>query len=631
MRRLKYLICFILLFLLIGFATVSISLGINGNVNVLSDLDDFNVYFSNVLVNGEQDLLLVKNERKLEFEFDLREIGSTYTITYDVTNASSVFDASLSINCTNGDDLLSVVNVFDISTLAAKTTRTGNLTLKKLKPNLNATTTTYSVSCSIRASAISRDSNASGDVSAPLQPVVIKTGDVISIAGENFNVISQTEDTVTMLAQYGLGTNYRQNSLDYTATGSVSNVLMGTGWGKPTVATEIDLETYSPNVVLYIENYIDFLKENLDTVSISGTLITLNDLKELGCTISDDYNTDSMSCVNSDYASWLIINQYWLTRSADSRYSNEFYAITYSGSVLSSDVGGRGAVRPTITISKELAKKYLLKKYNVGDFVVLGNEKFNVIRDNGTTLTMFAQYNLGTDYKQSTISSFVDFSETRGWEYTPGPKEIDIQSYDGAAKTYVNEYFNYLKEQTGANDLNVDLITLKELKNLGCTINDDYSYHGSDENSSCQDSEYFDWLFVGQYWWTKSAVNNDNIRVWTVLVDGLLVAVYNDLGFIENVGIRPVVTISKNYINMEKVSFIIADNVYYAYKGMTIKDWINSSFNTDGYYYSSDYLYNSSGTKYVNVDSSTLITGDLNIILPQGNTGGGGGHSGGSG
>lgn len=625
MRKMKYVIGVLLLFMLIGYATISVSLSLGGKANVLSDLDDFKVYFSNVLVNGEQDLSLVKSDKELEFEFDLKEIGSTYTITYDVTNASSVFDASLSINCTNGDDILSVVNEFDTSTLAAKTTRTGNLTLKKLKPNLNTTTTTYSVSCSIKASAISRDSNASGDIPGPIQHVSIDVGDVISIAGENFNVISQTEDTVTMLAQYNLGTNYRQSETENLVSFSNSN-----GWSTTNPPTDLDIQQFSGNAKTYVNEYVSYLKSVTDDESLTGNLITLKELKSLGCDITDKYDVISDSppnCKSSENLMWLQNNQKWWTRSVF--FSSNEYIWFYSSNIFDYgyDYGysyASAGIRPTITISRDLAKKYLFKDYNVGDFVILGNEKFNVISDNGSTVTLFAQKNLGTDYRQNDSYIHLEFSNSKGWL---GKDDIDIQSYDGNVKTYVNQYSSYLKSLVNDEYLKVDLISLSQLKKLGCSLISDPDLYGK-----CDSSPHSAWLINGNDWWTKTAISSEDFYV--VNNSDIDNQYFRDdaAESFGKYGVRPVVTISKDYINMKKIIFVISsdsDYIYYANEGMTIKDWVNSSYNTDGYYYAAGYLYEPSGVRKVSINSGTLITEDLNIILTQGNTSGG--HSGGSG
>ena len=213
MKKIKYSIIFLLILMIIGYATISVSLKLDGNANILGDLDDFKVYISNVVVDGKQDLRFVKNERELFFSMDFLDIGSQHVIKYDVTNASSVFDASLSINCTQGDEYLSVSNEFDVSAnLTSKSTRTGTLTLKKLKSNSSEDYFTVNVICTIVASPIEKDSVVDDNVVSPVQPIELQTGDIIDIDGEYFNVISHTEEIVTMLSQYNLGTNYRQST-----------------------------------------------------------------------------------------------------------------------------------------------------------------------------------------------------------------------------------------------------------------------------------------------------------------------------------------------------------------------------------------------------------------------------------
>ena len=53
MKKFKYSIIFLLIFMIIGYATISVSLKLGGNANILGDLDDFKVYISNVVVNGK--------------------------------------------------------------------------------------------------------------------------------------------------------------------------------------------------------------------------------------------------------------------------------------------------------------------------------------------------------------------------------------------------------------------------------------------------------------------------------------------------------------------------------------------------------------------------------------------------
>lgn len=58
MRKLKYTILFLILAMTVGIAAVSTNVFIAGSTQLASNPNDFNVYFSNVLVNGVQDLSL---------------------------------------------------------------------------------------------------------------------------------------------------------------------------------------------------------------------------------------------------------------------------------------------------------------------------------------------------------------------------------------------------------------------------------------------------------------------------------------------------------------------------------------------------------------------------------------------
>ena len=59
MKKLKMIIFVLILFLTIGFATVNFTLSLDGNAQLSGDLSDFNVYFSNVKVNGVVDYSVV--------------------------------------------------------------------------------------------------------------------------------------------------------------------------------------------------------------------------------------------------------------------------------------------------------------------------------------------------------------------------------------------------------------------------------------------------------------------------------------------------------------------------------------------------------------------------------------------
>ena len=548
MNKIKYVIGILLLFMVIGFATVTVTLSINGNAKILSDLDQFKVYFSDVKLNGSQDLSLVKSENELQFYFSFTGIGTTQVISYDVTNASKIFDASLNISCTSGDEYFSVVNVFDTSTnLEALGTRTGTLTMKKLKSISSDSDKDYSVTCTIDATPIERDSEAGGSIISPVQPIQLYTGNVISIDGENFNVISQTDTTVTMLAQYNLGTDYRQST--------ISNEIMfasGTGWEYTPGPKEIYFQNLYPGT--YINEYVLYLQEILGDIAISGTLITLTELKSLGCTINDDYSySDGLTCANSSNKLWLVNGQSWWTRSANADDNGSIWYVNASGGLGSNSVKYYhqwAGVRPVITVPIEIARYYSLKKYEPGDEVSIGDEVFNVLSDNGTTVTVLARYNVASDSTigythQNSDQQYTMFSGNFGWEYTPGPNEVDLSVYTGDSYYTIQNYLSFFTEYLGIDDVSGDLITVSQLGDLGCTVPSDYSYGSG--GWTCIDSEHSDWLINEHYWWTKSsATTSPGAFIWGVGSGGAL----NTYDFESTeLGVRPVITISKESLN----------------------------------------------------------------------------------
>jgi hypothetical protein len=206
-----------------------------------------------------------------------------------------------------------------------------------------------------------------------------------------------------------------------------------------------------------------------------------------------------------------------------------------------------------------LFEKDNYRTYVIGEVVTIDTESFNVISDNGDTVTMFAKERLSTDYLQCVAGVSdcvsVNFSYETGWEYTPGPKEINIRDYSSDVATYLDNYQANLRTMTGDDTLTTDLITLTQLGELGCTISEDYTPSGDED---CYSSPYVDWLINGKWIWTKSARSNDPEMVWIMSYDGYLAQdvsgewftgdYYYGNAIYDYNGVRPVVTISKEYL-----------------------------------------------------------------------------------
>ena len=157
MKKRKSILLVVLL-MAVGFAAVSTTLYINGATKISANQDDFNVYYSDAYVNGTQDKSVITDNTHITFTTTLKTLGEKYVLDYDVTNGSKNYDAELVMECTQGNEYLSVTNVFDDDTnLEAQGTRRGTLTLEQIK-SYTGEDLDVTIKCTISANAIERSS-----------------------------------------------------------------------------------------------------------------------------------------------------------------------------------------------------------------------------------------------------------------------------------------------------------------------------------------------------------------------------------------------------------------------------------------------------------------------------------------
>ena len=280
----------------------------------------------------------------------------------------------------------------------------------------------------------------------------------------------------------------------------VAQFTIGTDWEKAT-----DGYYYYKGTLTNGQSSSDFIS----SVTFNPNFI-LEEGTDIECTTTKENGKTTVSCANLESG--------------------------YAGATYSLDI-----TIETIQADQKWKYEEASTSYEPGDEITVAGETFNVIKDNGDTVTMLAQWNLGIDYKQNKIQNNAMFSDDTGWEYTSGPKEIDIQLYDGDAKTYLNNYVTYLKGETGDSTLSGTLITVAELGDLGCTVPSDYAWGSG--GWTCANSANAEWLVNGQEWWSRSAAADDFFSIWFIDDEGGLAGnSYNSILY----GIRPVITISKS-------------------------------------------------------------------------------------
>ncbi len=195
MTNIKKLIPIILLFIVVGLAIVTTTLGTEGTTPIASNPDDFNVYFSKALVNGVEDQNIIVDKKTLYFENTVNDLGETYIIEYDITNASKQYDAEISVTCTAGNDYISVTNTLDTSKILARETRNGTLVIKKIAVN-EGETITHETTCTISANAVEKDSLTETDIPTEIKKLITFEY-TLSVSGV-------PQETATLTAEEGM-------------------------------------------------------------------------------------------------------------------------------------------------------------------------------------------------------------------------------------------------------------------------------------------------------------------------------------------------------------------------------------------------------------------------------------------
>ncbi len=175
MKKRKMIMFISILFMAIGFASVSAVLYLNGQIGIVGNTGDFDVYFSKAIENGVENSSIIKDRNHLEFTTELRVVDEEYVLDYEVTNASKQYDASLLMNCTGGNDFLRVSNEFDIEEiLPARTTRKGTLTLRVIKTPLEEMSA--EITCEITGNAVERDTLNMDEITGETGGTLIEAG-----------------------------------------------------------------------------------------------------------------------------------------------------------------------------------------------------------------------------------------------------------------------------------------------------------------------------------------------------------------------------------------------------------------------------------------------------------------------
>ena len=151
--------------LIIGFAAVSTTLVINGNLNIgyNEDFSSSVVYTRAETEDGTAEIN--QNEKNITFETKkLENVSETATLEFDVTNKSRNYNASVTINCGLKENFESFSEYLNIETdivspfkLESSETKTGRLVVTLKKAYDKALETTAEIECELVATPEERE------------------------------------------------------------------------------------------------------------------------------------------------------------------------------------------------------------------------------------------------------------------------------------------------------------------------------------------------------------------------------------------------------------------------------------------------------------------------------------------
>ena len=372
------MVLILVLVLVVGFATVSTTIYLNGTIGITSKQSDFDVIFESVKLDGVVNEEIIDNTTKQTITFTSKELttlNDTTTLEYEVANKSRLYDADVSVVCNivDASDNPTTSEYIDLEytpttnkmTVSAGTSAKGSITARLKK--VSADSQEIEIKCTLNANATERE-----ELGNEYIPVVnfpegfslkdandngtADIGEEITVGTESFYVISKNNTELNALAKYNLNVGSNKNG---TVTEGIQHetikgvVSSGTMYGNVIFynnyvnenGTTINIKQYEGSVknALYgVNGYEKHIQKTINNATVR--LITKSELETLGC------SSTNRICTSSKY-NWIYSTSYW-TQSSSSERASSVWSVDSDGRftyIYSNGDYGCG-VRPVITI-----------------------------------------------------------------------------------------------------------------------------------------------------------------------------------------------------------------------------------------------------------------------------------------
>ena len=190
-----------LLILVIGFAAVSTTLYISGNLVFGTNKNDFDIYFSGAIIDDEDksNEVILSDKKHIEYESkELKTLGDTSVLEFEVTNNSTQYDAKVSISCTLSDnEYITYTTDKNEYNIPAQTRESGKVIVELIKASTSILNPT--ISCELVSTAEERSATAETVITDSSYEITGTLTDEEGniLANKNLVVYSETPHYVT--------------------------------------------------------------------------------------------------------------------------------------------------------------------------------------------------------------------------------------------------------------------------------------------------------------------------------------------------------------------------------------------------------------------------------------------------
>ena len=477
----------IVFMLIIGFAAVSTTLVINGNLNIGYN-EDFStsvVYTRAETEDGTAEIN--QNEKNITFETKkLENVSETAILEFDVTNKSRNYNASVTINCGLKENFESFSEYLNIETditspfkLISSETKTGRLVVTLKKAYDKDLETTAEIECKLVATPEERETLGDEYV-RPLYKEKILNGTDPVIKENLVPVTIADNGTVKYADIYNEWYNYENKEW---ANAVILNE--GVTYNVGDIIQESDIESY----FVWIPRY----KYQIFDEGNYTTYIESKPTESIAKEIQIEFESNSIEpSTGSKVNEWLThpaftnfdVNGFWVGK-FETGYEG---ATSTEEAQVNEENSNKVIVKPNVyswrklTVSNVFKTAYnynrdldshMMKNTEWGAVAYLSHSKYGInaeIRmnnnsnhltgyaavdgtdqssypgDSGTTSDVTLQYNTETGYKASTTGNISGIYDMAGgaWEYVAGhmPSAKDLSGFTEEEITKYSKYFD---------------------------------------------------------------------------------------------------------------------------------------------------------------------------------------------